>query len=162
MPFLVCWPGRLKPGESQSVVSSLDILPTALAAAGLASPDGNLLDGINLLPVLSGRTTASPRNLFWCSGSEDPWWAVRSGDWKLVCERGRIGLFDLSRDVSERDDLAGRMPEKVAELTRLHDGWLAEMASPTKSVGKRFGLEPAGLPPRKTKADRKKKSTPLP
>ncbi|MEY4689461.1 MAG: hypothetical protein RIR76_3484 [Verrucomicrobiota bacterium] len=162
VPFLVCWPGRLKPGESQSVVSSLDILPTALAAAGLASPDGNLLDGINLLPVLSGRTTASPRNLFWCSGSEDPWWAVRSGDWKLVCERGRIGLFDLSRDVSERDDLAGRMPEKVAELTRLHDGWLAEMASPTKSVGKRFGLEPAGLPPRKTKADRKKKSTPLP
>jgi arylsulfatase A-like enzyme len=158
VPFLVCWPGQLKPGETQAVVSSLDILPTALAAAGVAGPTDKPLDGLNLLPILRGEAAPAPRNLFWCSGGEDGWWAVRSGDWKLVCEKGRIGVFDLSQDISERRDLAKATPEKVAELTRLHDAWLAGMANPVKSGAKRFGMEPpAGSPARKTKADRRKK-----
>ena len=41
VPFLVCWPAKLKPGESQAVVSSLDILPTALAAAGVTATTPN-------------------------------------------------------------------------------------------------------------------------
>ncbi len=92
VPFLVCWPGKLKPGESQAVVSSLDILPTALAATGLPSPTEKPLDGINLLPILRGESPAPTRNLFWSSGSEEGWWAVRSGDWKLVGEKARGAL----------------------------------------------------------------------
>jgi hypothetical protein len=83
---------------------------------------------------------------------------VRSGDWKLVCEKGRIGVFDLSKDISEKNDLSKQMPEKVTELTKLHDAWLAEMPNPIKAGGKRHGMEaPAGTPPKKAKADRKKK-----
>jgi arylsulfatase A-like enzyme len=163
VPFLVCWPGKLQPGESQAVVSSLDILPTALAAAGLSGPTEKPLDGTNILPVLRGEAAPKPRNLFWCAGSEEGWWAVRSGDWKLVCEKGKIGVFDLSKDVSEKDDLSKQMPEKVVELTKLHDAWLAEMPNPIKSGGKRFGMEPPpGTPQRKAKADRKKKNAPVP
>ena len=158
VPFLVCWPGQLKPGENQAVVSSLDILPTALAAAGLSGPTEKALDGKNILPLLRRETAPNPRNLFWCSGSEEGWWAVRSGDWKLVGEKGKIGLFDLSKDISEKDDLAKMMPERVAELTKLHDAWLAEMASPVKGEGKRYGMEgSADKAPKKAKADRKKK-----
>ncbi|MEY2879151.1 MAG: hypothetical protein RLZZ15_1531, partial [Verrucomicrobiota bacterium] len=113
VPFLVCWPAKLKAGESLAVVSSLDILPTALAAAGLAGSTEKPLDGKNILPLLRGETAPAPRNLFWCSGSEDGWWAVRSGDWKLVCEKGKIGVFDLSKDISEQNDLSKTMPEKV-------------------------------------------------
>jgi arylsulfatase A-like enzyme len=162
VPFLVCWPAKLKAGESQAVVSSLDILPTALAAAGLSGSAGKPFDGTNLLPLLHGETAPPPRNLFWSAGSVEGWWAVRAGDWKLVCEKGRIGLFDLGKDISEKNDLAKSKPEKVTELTKLHDAWLAEMAAPVKAGAKRYGLEaPVGTPPKrdkKAKADRQKKN----
>lgn len=157
VPFLVCWPGKLKPGESQAVVISLDILPTALAATGLPSPTEKPLDGINLLPILRGESPAPTRNLFWSSGSEEGWWAVRSGDWKLVGEKARVGLFDLAQDISEKNDLAAKMPEKVAELTKLHDAWLAEMPEPIQAGAKRYGMTPpAGATKKKPKAERKK------
>lgn len=138
VPFLICWPGKLPAGESQAVVSSLDILPTSLAAAGIASPMDKPLDGINLLPILKGSVSPPVRNLFWCSGSDQGWWAVRSGDWKVVGEKGRVGLFDLSKDVAETRDLSKEMPEKLPQLTALHDAWLAEMPEPTKSGGKKW------------------------
>jgi len=160
VPFLVCWPGKLKPGETQAVVSSLDILPTALAASGQASPGDKPLDGINLLPILRGETPASSRNLFWSAGSEGGWWAVRSGDWKLVGERARVSLFDLGKDISEKTDLAAQMPDKVAELTKLHDAWLAEMPEPIQAGAKRFGMAPSvDAKPKKPKSERKKKKS---
>ncbi len=162
VPFLVCWPAQLPAGESQAVVSALDILPTVLAAAGLSGPSGQPLDGMNLLPVLRGETAIQPRNLFWSSGSHEGWWAVRSGDWKLVGEKTRVGLFDLSQDIAEKHDLANAKPEKVAELTKLHDAWLAEMPDPIKSGGKRYGLAATdGQAPKKAKADRRKKTGPV-
>jgi arylsulfatase A-like enzyme len=161
VPFLVCWPARLKPGENQEPVISLDILPTALAAAGVTAPPARPFDGKNILPALLGEAAPSPRNLFWTSGSEEGWWAVRSGDWKLVGEKARVSLFDLSRDVSEKTDLAGQMPDKVAELTKLHDAWLAEMPAPIKGEGKRYGMAPAtGSKPKKPRNDKKNKAKP--
>jgi arylsulfatase A-like enzyme len=138
VPFLVCWPAALKPGESQAVVSSMDVLPTALAAAGLSAPADKPLDGINLIPVLRGETPAPTRNLFWCSGSDEGWWAVRSGDWKLVAQKAKVEMFDLAKDVSEKNDLAKTMPDKLAELTQLHDAWLAQMARPVKAGEKKW------------------------
>lgn len=163
VPFLVCWPAKLKPGESQSPVIALDILPTALAAAGVSTADAKPFDGKNILPMLRGETPSQPRNLFWSAGSDEGWWAVRSGDWKLVGEKARVGLFDLGKDVLEKNDLARMMPEKVAELTKLHDAWLAEMANPVKGGAKRYGTEsPKGTPQKKSKADRKTKPAPAP
>ena len=163
VPFLVCWPAQLKPGETESPVISLDILSTALAAAGIEAPADKPLDGKNLLPLLRGEVTPPSRNLFWSSGSEEGWWAVRSGDWKLVGEKGRLSLFDLGKDVSEKTDLAGQMPEKVAELTRLHDAWLAEMSNPVKSGAKRWGMpSPEGSKSKKPKNERKKNQSPPP
>ncbi|MDI1248454.1 MAG: sulfatase-like hydrolase/transferase, partial [Lacunisphaera sp.] len=142
VPFLVCWPGQLPPGENDAVVSSLDILPTVLAAAGVPGPTERPLDGTNILPLLRREMPPLPRNLFWSSGSDEGWWAVRSADWKLVGDKGRISLFDLGKDVSEKNDLAKTMPDKVAELTKLHDAWLAAMPDPVKAGGKRYGMAP--------------------
>jgi arylsulfatase A-like enzyme len=141
VPFLVCWPGKLKPGESQAVVSSLDILPTAMAAAGLTVPATKPLDGINILPILRGETPAPTRTLYWTGGSDEGgWWGIRSGDWKLTAQQGKVGLFDLSKDISEKNDLAATMPEKVADLTKDMDTWLTDKPSPVKGGSKRFGL----------------------
>ena len=128
-------------GESQAVVSSLDILPTALAAAGLEPPADKPLDGRDLLPLLLTAAPAPPRNLFWTTGGEEGWWAVRSGDWKLTAQKEAVSLFDLSKDVSETTDLAKENPGKVTELTALMDTWLAGMAPPISGEAKRFGLE---------------------
>jgi arylsulfatase A-like enzyme len=166
VPFLICWPAQLKPGDWQSPVSALDILPTALAAAGLDAPKDKSFDGRNLLPLLRGQAAPESRDFFWCSGSEAGWWAVRSGDFKLVGEKGRLSLFDLSKDASESNDLAARLPEKVAELTRLHDAWLAEMAEPVKAGAKRYDLAPAkadgSMPPKKKRVREEKRKAQLP
>lgn len=158
VPFLVCWPARLKPGESRAVVSSLDILPTALAAAGAEFPKDKPLDGMDILPVLDGTVAPSDRDLFWCSGSDEGWWAVRSGDWKLVGEKEQLSLFDLSKDVSEKTDLSKEMPEKVASLKALHDAWLAQMPEPIKAGAKRYDMLPAGT--EKTKKPKKRSKKP--
>lgn len=160
VPFLVCWPAQLKPGECQAPVISLDILPTALAAAGVAAPSEKPLDGQNILPLLRGET-APARNLFWCSGSDEGWWAVRSGDWKLVGEKAKLSLFDLSKDFSEAANLSTQMPEKVAELTKLHDAWLTHMAKPVKAGEKRYDIanqsdSPAKKPKKMTQEEKQK------
>lgn len=167
VPFLVCWPAKLKPGESQAVVTSLDILPTTLVAAGIAAPGKKPFDGVNILPVLRGEAQPMPRNVFWCAGGDEGWWAVRSGDWKLVAFKERVELFDLAKDIFEKTSLAKSQPEKLAELTKLHDAWLAEMVLPLKGGGTKRWEPPAiGAPKEpaaddaraKKKMDRKKKS----
>lgn len=157
-PFLVCWPAKLKPGESQAVVSSLDILPTALAAAGDAEVEKKGLDGINLLPLLNGETPPASRDLFWSSGGLSGWWAIRSGDWKLVHEKGKTGLFDLSKDISEATDLSTQQPDMVTALTQKHDTWLAQMAEPAKGGGKKATAteEPKKRKKGKRKEEKKK------
>jgi hypothetical protein len=73
-----------------------------------------------------------------------------------------VGLFDLSKDVSEKKDLAKAMPEKVAALTKLHDAWLAEMPNPVKSGAKRYGMTAPGgdspVKPQKMTPEEKQKS----
>ena len=66
-------------------------------------------------------------------------------------------LFDLGKDAAEKNDLAKASPEKVVELTRLHDAWLADMANPIRAGTKKAvaGTEPAAK--RKKNPDRKKK-----
>ncbi|HUS92798.1 MAG TPA: sulfatase-like hydrolase/transferase [Phycisphaerae bacterium] len=141
VPFVVSWPKRLKGGTTCDVpVWSIDILPTALAAAGLPLPTKRPLDGRDMLPALTGKLDKLHDALFWSSGGWEGKWAVRSGKWKLVGQKDRIELFDLDADVGEAADLSGRNPEKVAELTRLHDAWLARMAAPLSGAPKRWSL----------------------
>src|SRR5205085_3618986 len=83
VPFLVQWRGKLPAGSVyEQPVIALDLLPTALAAAGVAAKPEWKLDGVDLLPYVSGRRKETPHEiLFWRFG---PQWAVRKGDWKLV------------------------------------------------------------------------------
>lgn len=157
VPFLVCWPAKLKPGESQAVVSALDILPTALAASGVAAPQEPPLDGLNLLPILSGEVPPPPRDLFWCNSAAEGWWAIRSGDWKLVNEKGRTGLFDLAKDPAEANNLAAQNPAQVAALTQKHDAWLATLPDPIRGGAKKVGASGADEPPPKKKKKKKEK-----
>jgi arylsulfatase A-like enzyme len=139
VPFVVSWPNRLEGGVTCDIpVWSLDILPTALAAAGLPMPRARPLDGRNILPALTGDTVRVHEHLFWGEGGKTGAWAVRSGKWKLVAIKEQRELFDLAADPWESNDLADRHPDKVDELSKLYDAWLDTMAEPVSGQPKRW------------------------
>jgi arylsulfatase A-like enzyme len=132
VPFFVQWKGRLPAGKTYDrPVIQLDVFPTALAAAGADTPDdADKLDGVNLLPYLTGRKTTRPHKaLYWRFGEQ---MAVRSGKWKLVRRRGapEPELYNLDDDVEESQDLAAEKPRKVKELQDAWDKWDAELEEP--------------------------------
>jgi arylsulfatase A-like enzyme len=134
VPFLIKWPAKLPAGKVYDApVIQLDVLPTALAAAGVEADPKWQLDGVNLLPYLTGGKGASPHEaLYWRLGGQT---AVRQGDWKLVrydqaAEGGKgvtpeARLYNLAADVGESSDLTTKHPEKVKELQAAWDRWNA-------------------------------------
>jgi arylsulfatase A-like enzyme len=127
VPFIVQWRGTLPAGKTyERPVISLDVLPTALAAAGAKPLAGSALDGVNLLPFLQGEPGDPHAALFWRWRSEQ---AVRQGDWKLVRgkEHREWRLIDLSQDVKEATDLTSKFPDKAKELRELYEKWNAEL-----------------------------------
>lgn len=134
VPFMVRWPGRLPHGKQYDLpVCSTDIFATAMAVAGAAPKRGRTLDGVNLLPYLSGESHGRPHEtLYWRQGRNT---AVRVGDWKLVrhgrgSTDGPWELYDLARDLSESRDLAAAEPERRDSLERVWQTLDGEMVAP--------------------------------
>lgn len=131
VPFMVQWKGHLPEGKvSGAPVIALDIYPTALAAAGATVDPTWKLDGVNLLPYLSGQSVGTPHEtLYWRFQRQR---AIRQGEWKLV--RGNRSaaweLYNLADDIGEQHDLAAREPGKVRELTAAWEAWNAELMDP--------------------------------
>jgi arylsulfatase A-like enzyme len=128
---MVQWKGHIQPGRvlDQPVIS-LDLFPTALAAAGVGEPRKELkLDGVNLLPWLRGERAGRPHEtLYW---RIQPQWAVRDGEMKLVHTRGgETMLFDVAKDPGEKADLAKERPEVVTRLKGKFEAWNAELMEP--------------------------------
>ncbi len=134
VPFVVAWPGHVKPGVFEHPAIQLDLHATALAAAGVAPKPEWKLEGVNLLPFLSGEKTGAPHDaLYWRFGEQ---MAIRSGDWKLVrydsnadTNTGRrqpvtaLRLYDLRADIHEDKDLSAANPGKVKELQEKWAAW---------------------------------------
>ena len=135
VPFLISWPGHVKPGVCHQPVNQLDATATVLAITGVEAKPEWKLDGVNLLPFLSGQKTGAPHEaLYWRFGEQ---MAIRMGDYKLVrydknadtqTGKGNQGvtaakLYNLASDLGETKDLAAAMPEKVKELQSKWDAW---------------------------------------
>jgi arylsulfatase A-like enzyme len=128
--WMAQWKGRIPGGRViNDPVIQLDVLPTALAAAGAEAPKIEL-DGTNLLPLFEGKTDRlAPRELYFRFGVQH---AVRQGDWKLVKASKEMQpmLVNLATDPGEQKDLSADNPAKKAELTALFDQWNASMQPP--------------------------------
>lgn len=133
VPFVVAWPERLPAGVTFThPVISLDVLPTALAAAG-STRDPRLppLDGVDLVPFFLGRTTTAPHaRLFWrMDGGEA--FAVREGRWKWMrTYRNAPQLYDLEADIGEKNDISATHPEVTERLAAASAGWNRELIPP--------------------------------
>lgn len=165
VPFLLSWPGHVKPGTYDQPAIQLDITATALAAAGVEAKPEWKMDGVNLLPYLSGEKTTPPHDaLYWRFGEQ---MAIRMGDWKLVRydnhADGTSGgvspakLYNLATDIGEAKDRAEYEPDKLKELQAKWDAWNATLAKPLWGGDWRDsdGAEPgARLRPRKKDTQR--------
>jgi arylsulfatase A-like enzyme len=136
VPFVASWPGTISRGQViDAPVSTLDLLPTALAVAGAKPPTDRELDGKSLLPLLRRESDAAGHDrLVWRNGKS---WAVRDGSWKLVHYDGEPPfLFDLATDPTESENLAPLWGSRVAELERLYRNWESEMVAPSWTTRK--------------------------
>ena len=146
VPFVVSWKGKLPAGRVyDKPVIQLDILPTALVAAGVALDPAWKLDGVDLVPFLASESAPGTphESLFWRFGKQD---AIRQGDWKLVRydaaaddgSRSRATdvtptprrLYNLADDPGESRDLAAANPARVQELLAAWDEWDRQLVPP--------------------------------
>ena len=138
VPFLVQWKGRLPAGKTyDQPVISLDILPTALAAAGVEPQPDWKLDGTDLLPFLKGEKESAPHDaLYWrfrfpSTKPAESRWAIRQGDWKLVKNAAEpLSLYHLATDIGETRDLAAEQRKRVARLIKAYQAWDAQNQEP--------------------------------
>jgi len=133
VPLIIRAPGIVKPGAiSHEPVTSVDYLPTICELAGVKPPADRAIDGLSLVDHLRANGTAKlPRDaIFWhfphYRDEIAPYSIVRSGRWKLIrrYEGDTFELFNLEEDISETNDLAKAMPEKVRQLNARLTAWL--------------------------------------
>ncbi len=122
VPFFMRWNGKIPAGAKYTApVAHVDIFATAAGAAGAQMPKGRVMDGVNLLPFITGATTGRPHEtLFWRSG---PYKTLLDGDWKLqVAEHPqKTWLFNLKDDPTEQTNLADKKPSEVKALVAVLD-----------------------------------------
>jgi arylsulfatase A len=138
VPLIIKWPGVAKAGSIVSdPVTSTDLYPTCLAAAGLPARPHQHQDGVNLQPLLTGEGTMTARSLFWHyphyneHPSSVPSSVIRKGPWKLIqtFDPEGIELYNLSDDLSETKNLVAEQTAKVDELRRELDAWRKEVGA---------------------------------
>lgn len=119
IPMIVRWPGRIEAGRVSDLLCYFpDIMPTLAELAGVETPED--IDGLSIVPELLGEDAAGRKQ----AGHEYLYWelrqqiAVRMGSWKGVRpgQNAAWELYDLSRDVSEENNLADSHPEMLAKI----------------------------------------------
>jgi arylsulfatase A-like enzyme len=136
MPFIVRWPGRVKPGSvSDQTICFTDLLATFADVCGVKLPASAGLDSYSILPVLEGRQPPDKpiRGPIVMRAGSSPAMMIRSGDWKFINQLGSGGfsqpktikpglgdpagqLYNLRDDPAETNNLYLKHPEIVARL----------------------------------------------
>jgi arylsulfatase A-like enzyme len=135
IPYIVRWPKRLKGGGIYTEpVSTMDIYATFAAAAKARLSEGTKLDGVDLIPYLTGLNKGIPHDiLFWKNENQG---AVREGDWKLLINtwEPKLQLYNLKEDIGEVVDMLEEKPDMVEHLNNKWLQWSAGL--PPKASGK--------------------------
>lgn len=131
VPFMMKWPARIAAGETYNLpVAHTDIFSTAAAAAGAAIPTDRVMDGVDLLPYITGAEKTPPHHmLYWRSGLYK---TVLDDGWKLQVDgrQHKTWLFDLASDPTERKNLASADPDKLRSMLAALNGIDRQQAKP--------------------------------
>ena len=140
VPLVVAWPGKIKAkSETQALVSSIDFYPTLLQITGAKHKAGQVIDGVDMTPVLRGTGQIQRAAIFNDFLHDNPRTqsppasSVIAGDWKLIRfyadnddKSDRFELYNLAQDIGETRNLASQNAEKVRELNALIGAHLKE------------------------------------
>ena len=156
VPGIARWPGRIKPGTTADApVVGSDFFPTALGLCGVKPPSDRVIDGADVLPVLTGQAAAADRKvpLYWRlnMAPNNLHVAMRDGDWKVIASQdfAKVELYDLKADPRETKELGAKEPERLAAMTKRLKELNAEIEKEGPDWWKR--LSPNGGGPLKKK-----------
>lgn len=155
VPFVVRWPGVVKPGSVCDVPGiHVDMYPTLVAIGGGRMPSTQVFDGESLLPLLRNPAARLAREAIYqhfpgyLGSGENTWRTtpvslIQAGDWKLMeyLEDGRLELYNLREDIGESKNLATANPAKAKELHAKLVAWRAAINAPMPAKN-------TGQPPR--------------
>ncbi len=143
VPFLARWPGRIRPGSTSAEIGCLtDLFGTVAGVLGTRLPRDGAEDSFNLLPLMTGKASRSPREAV-VHHSSQGMFSIRDRNWKLVLGHGSGGftppvkvetkpgdppgeLYDMRTDPGETRDLYTERPDVVKRLTGLLERYRAE------------------------------------
>jgi arylsulfatase A-like enzyme len=151
VPFVARWPGKVPVGTTGVPIISVDLYPTLMELAGGKAPAGQPLDGVSLVSCMTSGGTRAPEReaLYWhfpgyLGAGRDAWrttpaGAIRAGDWKLVefFEDGRLELYNLRDDLSQKTNLAEKMPDRTKELYAKLVAWRRAVNAPMPTPNKK-------------------------
>jgi len=166
VPYVMSWPGVLEQGvvNKDAVVSSMDIFSTTVELAGATIPKDRVIDGVNLIPYLTGKKEGNPHEMLFFRRHERGNFSIRIGKHKLTsvpytAKEKRKGLdrkdhpegggfYDIQTDITESKDLSDQFAEKKAATLELYKKIIKELPAPQVSA----------LMEGKKKANKKKKN----
>lgn len=159
VPCVVVWPGVTTPGtRGDQIIQTSDFYTTLLTQLHVDLPEKHPVDGVDITPALKGgKLNREGIFTYFPHSPPVPDWlppalSVHSGDWKLIrlFHQGEEGahayrLYNLARDISEKEDLAGRYPEKVKQLDRMMEDYIQEAKTVVPQPNPKF--DPAKYQP---------------
>jgi arylsulfatase A len=142
VPLIICWPKVVRPaGVCETPTNNIDFYPTFLQFASLRADPRQHLDGVSIFPLLKNPNAELARDaLYWRYPLEKPHFlggrssgAIRHGCFKLIefFDNGVVELYNLADDIEEKNNLAGKLPEKVTELQQRLTIWRKEIGVET-------------------------------
>ena len=149
-PFIVRWPGNVKPGSTCDVPTiHVDVYPTLLEVAGVTPSANYTLDGESLVPLFRDGNASLKREAIYqhfpgyLGAGQNIWRTtpvgiIEVGDWKLMeyFEDSRLELYNLRDDIGETKNLSAEMPDKTKELYDKMIAWRTAIKAPMPTPNK--------------------------
>jgi len=156
VPGIARWPNHIKPGTtSDTPIIGSDLFPTVLAACGVKPPADRVLDGTDVLPVLTGKAATVERKapLYWRlnMAPNNLHMVLRDGDWKLISSQdfAKVELYNLKTDLKEANDLSDKETERVTAMTKRLKEVNAGIEKEGPDWWKRLSPNGGGMPKKK-------------
>ncbi len=144
--MIVRWPGTTKAGSTcDEPVTSTDFYPTMLEMAKLPARPKQHIDGVSIVPLLTRKGGLDREAIYWHyphygNQGGSPGGAVRVGDYKLIefYEDDRVELYNLKKDIGEKNDLSQKMPGKADKLREMLHEWRTEVDAKMPTVNPKW------------------------
>ena len=133
-PWVFWMPGSISPGINPEPIVTHDLLPTILNQAGVAIPEGHVVNGQDLSPLLAGQSFERETPItfhypHWSPQGGQPYSAIRKGDWKLIYNYSNKSwnLYNLADNISETNNLIASEGDRHAVLSWMLANGLEEL-----------------------------------